>query len=657
MSGSTRPCTSSGPTGICPCDQFVHPQMISNLPGRASISYRVGDYVSFREALLRSRLGEVELANWRPGASGDLAVQMVEWWAYLSDILTFYNERIANEDYLRTAVLPASVQRLIGLLGYRPRPGIGARGVLAALLSGNKPLTLPMGFQIQSKPGPGKQPQIFELDAPTKVQQPDVLPALPPDDPALFGPDGNSVLVAGAIASINPGAQLLIIQKGWDGGNSNYRASLVRSTSPEKDARGRANTRVTFQSAASVNSNSGASIGPGGQRIPTEIGAATLPTSSSSSVNVSSVKRTLRSPFEVQTAARQIASAAFSGFSRGSSSSPATGASTDPLTAAQAADYRLQRSNQSARVWQYPASLSDVLSSNSDGTVTAHLDALTRQIHVGDAILLDGVGGSRPQVLGSVTGYGEQIYYANPDGSPPDPTKAPAHSPAISILHSVITFQTDVSFSSWSVDINIHQLLVGFGWQDVGTLIGTPSTALGNTQLDLLSPLPASTLPITDEDILISDANGNGAEAAATVGTSDPSTIGLSSPNGPSDASWAEELAALGLKAPLNVMFDLLAVSRGKTVANEVLGSGNAMITAGQEFLLEKSPLTYLEDPNSVSGDGYTSTLQIWVNGVRWQEVPSFYNQPPGAHIFVTREDENNVTHVQFGDGVNGGRL
>ena len=30
----------------------------------------------------------------------DLGVMMVEWWAYLGDILTFYNERIANEDYL-----------------------------------------------------------------------------------------------------------------------------------------------------------------------------------------------------------------------------------------------------------------------------------------------------------------------------------------------------------------------------------------------------------------------------------------------------------------------------------------------------------------------------------------------------------------------------
>src|SRR5713101_2395686 len=144
----------------CPCDVAPQSQVIFNPPGRNTIAYRVGEFLVFRRALLQSLPGEVELVSWRPSAQGDLALQMMEWWAYLADILTFYNERIANQDYLRTADLPESVQRLIRVLGYRPRPGIGARGTLAALLSGPKAITLPQGFQIQSKPGPGKQPQI-----------------------------------------------------------------------------------------------------------------------------------------------------------------------------------------------------------------------------------------------------------------------------------------------------------------------------------------------------------------------------------------------------------------------------------------------------------------------------------------------------------------
>ena len=149
---------------ICPCGLATHPALITNAPGLATISYRPGDYSSFRHALLLPCPGETQLTQtdgtqvtqiWRPGAQGDLAVQMIEWWAYLCDILTFYNERIANQDYLGTADLPESVNRLVDLLGYRPRPGIGATGLLAALTTGADPVTLPAGFQVQSKPGPG----------------------------------------------------------------------------------------------------------------------------------------------------------------------------------------------------------------------------------------------------------------------------------------------------------------------------------------------------------------------------------------------------------------------------------------------------------------------------------------------------------------------
>ena len=104
---------------------------------------------------------------------------MVEWWAYLADILTFYNERIANESYLDTAILPESVNHLVQLLGYRPRPALGAKVTLAGLLAAGArvPVALPKGMQVQSKPGPGATPQVFELDAASQLQSPDIIPA------------------------------------------------------------------------------------------------------------------------------------------------------------------------------------------------------------------------------------------------------------------------------------------------------------------------------------------------------------------------------------------------------------------------------------------------------------------------------------------------
>src|SRR5262249_2940592 len=39
-------------------------------------------------------------ASWRPDTGNDYETMFVELWAYLADVLTFYQERIANEAYL-----------------------------------------------------------------------------------------------------------------------------------------------------------------------------------------------------------------------------------------------------------------------------------------------------------------------------------------------------------------------------------------------------------------------------------------------------------------------------------------------------------------------------------------------------------------------------
>ena len=81
---------------------------------------------------------------------------MLEWWAYIADVLTFYNERIANQAYLGTADQPESVQRLIRILGYRPRPGIGATGFVAAIVDGSSPWWCRRDCLFKASPDPVK---------------------------------------------------------------------------------------------------------------------------------------------------------------------------------------------------------------------------------------------------------------------------------------------------------------------------------------------------------------------------------------------------------------------------------------------------------------------------------------------------------------------
>ncbi len=129
----------------------------------------------------------------------------------------------------------------------------------------------------------------------------------------------------------------------------------------------------------------------------------------------------------------------------------------------------------------------------------------------------------------------------------------------------------------------------------------------------LATPVPATLLPMVDQDVLISDANGNGVQAQATASLVTPSTLGL----------VQLQRCKRHLIAPLTFSLTYYRIAR-KTVANEILGSGDATITTGQEFTLQKSPLTYLQSAASTSGDDYSSTLSIWVNGVRWKKCPAF---------------------------------
>ena len=75
---------------------------------------------------------------------------LVELWAYTGELLSIYDQAIANESYVRTAVLRPSLRTLIDLLGYRPRPATAAVVELGAIVDGNRPVTFPAGTAFRS---------------------------------------------------------------------------------------------------------------------------------------------------------------------------------------------------------------------------------------------------------------------------------------------------------------------------------------------------------------------------------------------------------------------------------------------------------------------------------------------------------------------------
>ena len=155
----------------CRCDQPPGPAELSIPAGLDRIARQIDGFAGFRRAMLAG-LASPELAAlhaWRARSEQDLGLMLVEFGAYVFDVLSFYDEVIAQECYLRTARLRPSVRKLVELLGYLPRPAVGARVSLAVFAAGRSPLVLPRGTAFRSGAFNGEPPQVFELDLDTRV--------------------------------------------------------------------------------------------------------------------------------------------------------------------------------------------------------------------------------------------------------------------------------------------------------------------------------------------------------------------------------------------------------------------------------------------------------------------------------------------------------
>ncbi len=154
----------------CGCGAIAGtPLPLYNRPGLDSLSYRVGTYADFR-ATMQNDLSDAALpalAGLRTRESDDPAMALIDAWAVGIDVLSFYQERIANEGYLRTAIERRSVLELARLVDYRLRPGVAASVYLAYTVEKDSPpVTIAAGARAQSIPAPGEQMQTFETAEP-----------------------------------------------------------------------------------------------------------------------------------------------------------------------------------------------------------------------------------------------------------------------------------------------------------------------------------------------------------------------------------------------------------------------------------------------------------------------------------------------------------
>lgn len=200
----TEPCST------CATEQAASSLSTVNRPGLSALAYRVGNYASFFETM-KSQLSQSGLTGLRTREASDPAIALLDAWAIVADVLTFYQERIANEGYLKTAVERRSVLELADLVGGSLRPGVSASVSVAYTLDQDSVSTLPVGSRVQSLPAQDQLPQSFEIsdDLPARGAWNNLAPRL--TRPQIVVPEAPTIYVAGLTANLKPNDPLLFV--------------------------------------------------------------------------------------------------------------------------------------------------------------------------------------------------------------------------------------------------------------------------------------------------------------------------------------------------------------------------------------------------------------------------------------------------------------
>lgn len=214
--------------GCCAGVEPLTPQPTANRPGLSALAYRIGMHGAFFETM-RARLTTHylvdekgtrvrPLADLRTHDRNDPSLALLDAWATVADVLTFYQERIANEGYLRTATEQRSVQELARLVGYAPRPGVAASTFLAYTIDEHttQDVIIAKGSRAQSVPGPGELPQGFETseDLLARAAWNQLNPRT--TQPQRFDTvmEEGAIYLKGVSTLLKPGDPLLIVDQG-----------------------------------------------------------------------------------------------------------------------------------------------------------------------------------------------------------------------------------------------------------------------------------------------------------------------------------------------------------------------------------------------------------------------------------------------------------
>ena len=682
MSGTTPLCVPppDPPAGCCDAGAPAPaaPVTIVNPPGLSAIRYRVGTFTSFRRAMLDAvarpdLLGATPnpFARWHEGTDADYHTVFLELWAYLADVLTFYQERIANEAFIATATQRDSLLRLAGAIGYRPLPGAGAGALVAFTVESGKTVTVPARFRVGSRAQPGRVAAVFETEGAVIARgEHSAIPLAATAPVNQFAPLRSfETLLADSASSLDRAAAASHLF-GTAGATLLRTLGAVAARAPRRAVE--PPTSVLLSRASATPTVSGRAAG---SDVAGALGSASSLAGVTRTIVLEGEKTRLAAGDLVLAVENEGAPAERATLYQLTGVEVDRAAGTTAVTWAEPAGTTFDRATREVALYAFR------VKAGAFGNKAPQWAALPLTL-IGTKEQGQPVNGpfanrpwDEPNNAASRIPGGPQLFldavYDAARGTPQNPGWAALTTDdQASIVH--VTDARAVSKADYAISAKVTRLTLGPGESVPGgfplreTVILTGSERLVlRDELPLPDPLGGSTLVLAGlfpqlqpgQPVILQGTVWDPVAGAATTGVNaEPGTLAaapvVDATNAITTVTLKQPLARQYARAGAVLLANVVAVTHGETVGDEVLGSGDG--TARQSFPLRRGPLTYLPSTAPEAVTAVTSTLLVTVNGVRWSERPTLVGSGPQAQEFTTTLDDAGQTTVVFGDGFAG---
>lgn len=622
----------------CVGRDHLTPEDTTNRPGLPALRFRVGTHSTVKETMLAALSEWPALDGLTTRSDDDPSIGLIDAWATVLDVLTFYQERIANEGYLATATESRSIHQLAAALAYVPSSAVAAETYLAFEMEtapgAPSELEIEAGSQVQSVPGQGEKPQIFETISDLHARQ--EWNAMATRRSIEIIPQNGHVetYLAGVATGISVGDGLLFVSHDREQDQSSTSWAFRRVSVVEPDLAAGV-TRVGWKEELTSLSSKLETAGVNVYAMRTQAAvfghnAPDIRLMPQSVKDGFELCKDDNWPFVLTTGSTdQIdLDATYQNVLGGSWTVLSSGTDNELFDVTDVAEVSRQDYTLVAKVSRLSLATKNPLAEFKGGVrdTSVFVESERRELGavpitspvVGRHITLDDeVPPLDDQRVVMVTGRRAMLAVARDafgvDFVPADGSASRALAPGEELVIQAAPTHA-AGTTTWTVQLTD----------------GTPGAVTVNDR-ELADVEAGDDIEVVSEQSTLE---------GATAVSDERTTLVL-----------AGDLAYAYDRSSCRVLANVTIATHGDS-KREVLGSGDASLVS-QRFTLSDSPLTYVP---AQSPTGAATTLTVRVNEEAWQEVDSLYGQGNRDRVVHVDQNEDGTVRVTFGDGIEGAR-